>query len=66
VLPRSITDGLVSAEDTALGIVALYLGLEMLAHLDDDQTSRAESLLVSAHRVVGLIAGTSSTFGGPP
>lgn len=41
--------------DVAFAIVALYLGMEMLTHLDGD-TARAESLFSSAQQLGGLLA----------
>ena len=46
--------------DAAVAVVALYLGLELLTHLDGDR-SRAESLFAAAGRVaeaVGHLVGT--------
>ena len=50
----------VPAGDVAYGIVALYLGLEMLSHLDGDQ---APALNVLAHARV--LAGFFDTLSGP-
>jgi AcrR family transcriptional regulator len=44
---------LVPAADAAMAIVALYLGLELLTHLDGDR-SRAESLFAAAGRLAGV------------
>lgn len=46
---------LVPSEDAAYAIVALYLGLEMLSHLDGDR-SRALALFERAERLVGVLA----------
>jgi AcrR family transcriptional regulator len=54
--------GVLPATDVAYGIVALYLGLEMLSHLDGD---RAPAMALFAH--AAQIAGLLSAFsGGPP
>jgi AcrR family transcriptional regulator len=61
-----VTDGspvaaVVPPADAAVAVVALYLGLELLTHLDGDR-SRAESLFTAATRVaeaVGHLVGTS-------
>jgi AcrR family transcriptional regulator len=45
---------LVPASDAAYAVVALYLGIEMLAHLDGDRT-QAESLFATARRLVALM-----------
>lgn len=45
---------LVPASDLAFAVVALYLGLELLTHLDGDR-SRAESLFRSAQRLSALV-----------
>jgi AcrR family transcriptional regulator len=49
---------LVPAGDLAYGIVALYLGLEMLTHLDGDRT-RALGLFEHAQNLAGLLAALS-------
>ena len=46
----------VPAADVAFGIVALYLGVELLTHLEGDN-SRAESLFAAAERTAALLAG---------
>jgi AcrR family transcriptional regulator len=48
------------ADDVAYGIVALYLGLEMLSHLDGDRES-ALSLFVHAKQLAGLFEATSGS-----
>lgn len=55
VLGDSPMAGIVPAADLAYGIVALYLGIELLTHLDDDD-SRAESLFAAGTRVAGMLA----------
>jgi AcrR family transcriptional regulator len=46
---------LLAPEDVAHGIVALYLGLEMLAHLDGDR-SGALALFDRARQIAGLLS----------
>ncbi|MGD0082564.1 MAG: TetR/AcrR family transcriptional regulator [Acidimicrobiales bacterium] len=46
---------LLPAGEIAYAIVALYLGIEMLAHLDGDR-SRAEALFATAQRLAGLMS----------
>ena len=54
VLPPTPIDQLLPTRDLAYGLVALYLGIEMLSHLDDER-DEAESLLSTASRVAGLL-----------
>jgi AcrR family transcriptional regulator len=49
---------LLAPEDVAHGIVALYLGLEMLAHLDGDR-SAALALFDRARQLAGLLSAFS-------
>ncbi len=59
-------DSLVPPSDVAYGIVALYLGLEMLTHLDGDR-ARALGLFAHAKNLAGLFeALTPSSPGGQP
>ena len=51
--------------DLAYGVVALYLGLEMLSHLDGDRT-RAMALFSHAKNMAGLIEALSGTRPSPP
>jgi AcrR family transcriptional regulator len=51
----------VPSKDVAYGIVALYLGMEMLSHLDGN---RAPALALFAH--AGQLAGLFAAMGGPP
>jgi len=44
---------LASPRDLAFGLVALYFGIDMLSHLQADQ-SRAQSLLDLGTRLAGL------------
>jgi AcrR family transcriptional regulator len=47
-------DSVLPAGDVAYGIVALYLGLEMLTHLDGD-TAKALALFAHARNLAGLL-----------
>jgi AcrR family transcriptional regulator len=60
-LADSPLGALLPAGDVAYGIVALYLGLEMLSHLDGD---RAPSLALFAH--ARQLADLFARLGGPP
>ena len=53
-LGGSPLDSVLPVGDVAYGIVALYLGLEMLTHLDGDR-SRALTLFAHAKRLAGLL-----------
>lgn len=53
-LASSSFGALVPADDAAYAVVALYLGLEMLSHLDDDRT-RALALFARAEQLVGML-----------
>jgi AcrR family transcriptional regulator len=53
-------DAVLPAADVAYGIVALYLGLEMLTHLDGDAT-RALALFAHAKNVAGLLEALNPT-----
>ena len=53
---------LLPVSDVAYAIVALYLGIEMLAHLDGDR-SRADSLFSTAKHVADLLAGLFAPAG---
>lgn len=46
---------LVAPADLAYAIVALYLGIEMLAHLDDDH-AKADALFASGHRIATMLS----------
>lgn len=50
----------VPTQDVAYGIVALYLGLEMLTHLEGDRT-RALGLFTHAKHLAGLLQALSPT-----
>jgi AcrR family transcriptional regulator len=49
----SLIESIVPARELAFAIIALYLGIDMLSHLDDDRT-RAQSLLDLGVRVAPL------------
>lgn len=49
----SVLESIVPARDLAFAIIALYLGIDMLSHLDGDRT-RAESLLDLGVRMAPL------------
>jgi AcrR family transcriptional regulator len=57
--------GVLPAGDVAYAIVALYLGIEMLANLDGDR-SRAESLFATARALAAAVGGLSASFAGRP
>jgi AcrR family transcriptional regulator len=50
----SLFESMVPARDVAFAIIALYLGIDMLSHLDGDRT-RAESLLDLGVRAAPLL-----------
>ena len=53
LIAGSLIESLLPAKDLAFAIVALYLGIDLLSHLDQDRT-RAESLLGLGVRVAPL------------
>jgi AcrR family transcriptional regulator len=53
LIAGSLFEPLIPAGDIAFAIVALYLGVDMLSHLDQDRT-RAESLLELGARIAPL------------
>jgi hypothetical protein len=55
---------LLPPEDVALAVVALYLGLEMLSHLDDDRTP-ALALFDRARALAALLGAIGSPMTGP-
>jgi AcrR family transcriptional regulator len=66
VLGASGVGALVPLEDVAFAIVALYLGVEVLTHLDGDRR-RAESMFAAGDRIaalLGSLSGGVSTTGG--
>jgi len=58
-------DSLLPPGDIAYAIVALYLGLEMLTHLDGDR-GRALGLFAHAGGLVGFVQALTTTNGGRP
>ncbi|HEV8420639.1 MAG TPA: TetR family transcriptional regulator [Actinomycetota bacterium] len=56
VLAGSALESLVPTQDLAFTVVALYLGVELLAHLNG-QLARAEQLIDSGSRLASLFAG---------
>jgi AcrR family transcriptional regulator len=63
VLAGSGLEALVPAQEAAYAIVALYLGIELLSHLEGDR-AQAESLFAAGDRIAGVLgaltAGTPS------
>ena len=53
LMSGSLFEPLIPADDIAFAIVALYLGVDMLSHLDQDR-ARAESLLELGVRIAPL------------
>jgi AcrR family transcriptional regulator len=54
VLEGSSVEGAVPAEDVAYAVVALYLGIELLAHLEGD-TARADRLFALAQNLAAVL-----------
>jgi hypothetical protein len=63
VLAGSALESLVPTQDLAFTVVALYLGVELLAHLNG-QLARAEQLIDSGARLASLFAGMFPAPGG--
>ncbi len=63
VLAGSPLEPLVPTEDLAFAVVALYLGVELLAHLNG-QLARAERLIDTGSRLSSLFAGILPTSPG--
>ena len=61
-LAESPLSSLLEPDEVAHGIVALYLGLEMLAHLDGDQ-SAALGLFDRAAQIAGLLSALGAVSG---
>jgi len=59
VIQRTLADGplaeLIPSRDAAFATVALYLGMQMLTHLNGDNTA-TESLFATGERVAALLA----------
>jgi AcrR family transcriptional regulator len=67
-LARTPLGGAVAPGEIAHAVVALYLGLELLSHLDGDREP-ALALFARARQLAplaGLVAGVWQTHGGPP
>ena len=56
VIKRSSVESLVPVEDVAFAVVALYLGVELLAHLNG-QLERVDRLIDAGNRLALLFAG---------
>lgn len=65
VLAGSALGGIIQPKPLALGIIALYLGVDLLSHLDRDQ-SRADALFETAARLAPLLAPVMGGYAGPP
>lgn len=61
LLAESALAGIIQPRPLAFGIIALYLGVDLLSHLDDDH-SRAEALFETAGRLVPLLAPVMGGF----
>ena len=59
-LGRSPLASILPTGDVAYGVVALYLGLEMLSHLDGDR-QRATALFSHAKKLAGLLEVLNAT-----
>lgn len=64
VLAGSTLGGIIQPKPLAFGIIALYLGVDLLSHLDRDQ-SRADALFETAARLAPLLAPVMGGFAGP-
>lgn len=61
LLADSALAGVIQPRPLAFGIIALYLGVDLLSHLDHDH-SRAEALFETAGRLVPLLAPVMGEF----
>lgn len=61
LLAGSVFAGLIQPRPLAFGIIALYLGVDLLSHLDRDP-SRAEALFETAGRLAPLLAPVMGEF----
>jgi AcrR family transcriptional regulator len=61
VLAGSALGGLIQPRPIAFGVIALYLGVDLLSHLDHDQ-SRADALFETAARLAPLLAPVMGGF----
>jgi AcrR family transcriptional regulator len=64
VLAGSLLSGVIQPRPLAFGIIALYLGVDLLSHLDHDQ-SRADALFETAARLAPLLAPLMGEFSAP-
>ena len=65
VLGDSPVGALVPAETVGFAVVALYLGMEMLTHLDGDRAPAA-ALFDQALQLAGILGGLGGAGGGAP
>jgi AcrR family transcriptional regulator len=65
VLPDSPLSAVIEPDVAAHAVVALYLGLEMLAHLNGDRTA-ALALFSRARQLAGLVEAMSGVSAGKP
>ena len=56
--------GLVPSAEVAYAVVALYLGMELLTHIDGDR-SRADALFAAAHRLATFLGPMLTAASGP-
>lgn len=64
ILGDSPVAQVVAPADMAYAIVALYLGIELLTHLDGGDDTRAASLFDAGERVAGLLSALLGMAGG--
>ncbi|HEU5003228.1 MAG TPA: TetR family transcriptional regulator [Actinomycetota bacterium] len=64
VLASSPLAGLIQPRPLAFGVIALYLGVDLLSHLDQDH-SRADALFETAGRLAPLLVPVLSGFTNP-
>src|SRR5579864_8455244 len=64
VLAESPLAGLIQPRPLAFGVIALYLGVDLLSHLDQDH-SRADALFETAGRLAPLLMPVLGTFTNP-
>jgi len=65
LLAGSVFGGLIQARPLAFAIIALYLGVDLLSHLDHDH-SRAEALFDTAGRLAPLLSAGLGLLSPPP
>lgn len=64
VLAESPLAGVIQPRPLAFGVIALYLGVDLLSHLDQDH-SRADALFETAGRLAPLLLPVLSGFANP-